>query len=101
MKDLKNYSVNLTKNHLIIFGGETEKEGFSNKTLKWNEEKKEFEELKIEGNSLPPSPRSFHNSLILNNQLYVFGGKNEEKVLNDLYTLDLSKLKKRKKKKIF
>eukprot|EP01080_Neovahlkampfia_damariscottae_P008758 gene8758-706_t len=87
VKDLKNYSVNLTKDHFVIFGGENE-EGLTNLTLSWDNETKEFKELKIEGET-KPSSRSFHNSLILNNQLYIFGGKNKEKVLNDMYSLDL------------
>jgi hypothetical protein len=89
LKDLKNYSANITKDCIIIFGGE-DKEGLTNKTQIWDKEGNTFKTLEIVG---APSPRSFHNSLIWNDQLIIFGGKDKEKVLNDLYSLDLSKKK--------
>jgi hypothetical protein len=89
LKDLKNYSANITNEYIIIFGGE-DKEGLTNKTQIWDKEGNTFKTLEIVG---APSPRSFHNSLIWNDQLIIFGGKDKEKVLNDLYSLDLSKKK--------
>ena len=45
--------------------------------------------LKIAYRGSPPSPRYYHTSTIIENKLYVFGGKGSDSIKNQLYTLDL------------
>eukprot|EP00744_Colponema_vietnamica_P003773 GILI01005726.1.p1 GENE.GILI01005726.1~~GILI01005726.1.p1 ORF type:complete len:497 (+),score=112.38 GILI01005726.1:197-1687(+) len=40
----------------------------------------------------PPGPRAAHSCDFINNKLYIFGGWNGKKALNDLYTLDVETL---------
>jgi N-acetylneuraminic acid mutarotase len=37
-----------------------------------------------------PSERHSHSSVFINDEIFIFGGKNEEKYLNDLYKYNLS-----------
>ena len=45
--------------------------------------------LKISYRGSPPSPRYYHSSVIIENTLYIFGGKSSESIKNQIYTLDL------------
>ncbi len=53
-------------------------------TMKWSKEV-------IQG--YPPPPRKFHTSTLVGNQLYIFGGVDENNTLcsNDMYILDIGK----------
>lgn len=45
-----------------------------------------------EGDPLHPAPRRAHTAVLYNGKIYVFGGGNGLTALNDLWTLDVSRL---------
>jgi hypothetical protein len=46
----------------------------------------------MNGNGMYPPPRANHSSSLIKNNLYIFGGWDGSKRLNDLYMIDLDKM---------
>lgn len=66
------HSCSLYGNKLIIFGGEDKFGNYSNDLYEYDIENKDFRRLKTFGDV--PTPRIGHDSKIVNDYLYIFGG---------------------------
>jgi N-acetylneuraminic acid mutarotase len=74
---------------MVVFGGFVRGER-SNSTVIYDYDTKKWTELTPQTDDLP-FPRAGHASLVYDDMLYVFGGKNEDNVkLNDFWCLDLN-----------
>jgi N-acetylneuraminic acid mutarotase len=71
---------------LFVFGGVDQKQRKFNDLYEFLLEKNEWRTVEVKGNI--PTPRSFHQSVNVENRLFVFGGTDEKK-LNDFYYLIL------------
>lgn len=90
---LESHTCDVYENKMIIFGGHKDKV-FNNEVYCFNPETKEFTKLT---NNIPakskPSARQEHASLIVNDDLYIFGGvgKNDQ-LFNDLWKFNLKSM---------
>lgn len=69
---------------VILFHENFVLSGYNN--ILYFKDTKNWKFLKCDGNN--PPPRANHSSSVLNNNLYIFGGWDGSKRLNDLYILD-------------
>jgi tRNA wybutosine-synthesizing protein 3 len=83
------HTATVYKNKMYVYGGRTSPINafddlyiFDLKTHEWN--LAEFDSA-----SAAPVGRWSHSATLLGSNLYIYGGRNETKVLNDLYALDL------------
>lgn len=78
----------LRDSEIYIFGGYDENTGgYINSLVKLDLSTQEFTE--ISADFIAPSARSSHSMCLINAQLYIFGGKINEKYLNDMWVLDI------------
>ena len=83
------------QDEIILFGGYSEGE-MLNSIFKYNINSDEITKVDYseEDKNNIPSPRTGHTSFIINNDLYIFGGSMKDgRLLNDLWKLDLKKIK--------
>ena len=77
-------------NSLIVFGGETQKGINDNSLYVFNIDDKEWKKLQIK-NSECITPRAFHNMVLINNNLFIYGGKLQNgNVTNEIITFDIT-----------
>lgn len=72
---------------LFIFGGIDQKQHKFNDLHEFRLEKNEWRSVEVRG-LIMPSPRSFHQTLCLENRMFLFGGTDDKK-LNDFYLMVL------------
>lgn len=88
-------SFNPEDGHLYLWGGEHEaRHAIDSKLWRWSPETKAWGEVETKGDA--PEPRVAHGQAILNNTLYVFGGRQGVDVgdgdLNDFWSINLESL---------
>jgi hypothetical protein len=77
-------------NSLIVFGGETQKGINDNSLYVFNIDDKEWKKLQIK-NSECIAPRAFHNMALINNNLFIYGGKLQNgDATNEIITFDIA-----------
>ena len=88
MPKMSSFSCDLYNGNILIFGG-TINNDWSNKLYLLNINKQEINEIKVNRNNINIPPRLYHESCILNDKLYIFGGRNHDND-NKLYIIDLN-----------
>ena len=77
-------------NSLVVFGGETQKGINDNSLYVFNIDDKEWKKLQVK-NSECITPRAFHNMVLINNNLFVYGGKLQNgNVTNEIIAFDIT-----------
>ena len=76
---------------MIIFGGHDSgaSTGFMNDLWVYDFNQSEWREIKMERDDKPP-PRNFHKAAILASEMFIFGGNNDDGLLNDFWSADFS-----------
>jgi len=75
---------------VYLWGGRNDLDGACNKVYRFNTDRLEWREIKVNGN--PPTARDGHAMCVVNGNIYVYGGYEEEAncFSNDMYILDMS-----------
>ncbi|KAL1925632.1 uncharacterized protein VTP21DRAFT_515 [Calcarisporiella thermophila] len=81
------HSCTLVDKRLFLFGGGDGPVKYFNDLYILNTETLLWTKANTQGQ--PPTPRRAHSSCFYNNKLYIFGGGDGMRALNDVYTLDI------------